>query len=457
MNFKKTQIKQTIEKILLVAQKNNGYIPISNINDASNFFAYLEGYPSWQAFVKDNVIKKNNFNHFPSVNSLEIKDGVSNETKKIILTAEFAEKILNQVRNKEYSENIVEVKECIDLDKKIILGFNYNKVTKAKDVYFLNKEDTIIFGESEVKNTIFNQFKDNKSSFVSIVSEKSDYLINPINEIFNTKLIDLILKDNQSIFEIMWLEMLNSIIKDFNKDIDIDFLIKSIELEFIVSYLIKNNKYNNGLAKEYLNSIEIFTKEQDVLEINNTSNELHLNSTFRIKELLKNIKTGYEEGIFGNSKERIVNFLNKKIPLKLFVPKNSSDQIYAIFNSVLNFSFKNYDISTQNFKKQNYGVWFICDNKNILKNELFKNIIQIKIFENILDAHLITEEQILFCKLDVFGLPEKDFLIYFYINTKNMDKNIFTEAGKELLSLPCDEFYLWQKANEQFNLNKITI
>ena len=38
-----------------------------------------------------------------------------------------------------------------------------------------------------------------------------------------------------------------------------------------------------------------------------------------------------------------------------------------------------------------------------------------------------------------------------------MENNIFTEAGKELTLISEEEYYLWQKDNEYFNLNKIII
>ncbi len=460
MNFKKTQIKQTIEKILLVAQKNNGVIPISNINDASNLFAYLEGYTSWQAYVKENIQKKNEDLFLKVLDYSGLDKPKIDKYFQINLNSDIADVLLNQLQEVPKIPENKNVDECKDLDKKIKLGFKYNKITKANDIFFLKKENTTVLGKSKIKNVILKQMRENNTAFVWLDDNKDgSYLLNPIEEIFKTKLIDVILKDNQSIFEIMWLGILNNINKEMNKDFDIDFLLNSIDLRFIISYLFSNDQYNinKNLVRKYLNSININFSDLSVTEINDESIRLHDLSKLRIESLLRNIKLGYDQKIFGEKKEKIINYLNEKKAIKIFVPNVENESIYSIFNSVLNFNFKNYDNSTKNLKKENYGVWFFYENKNILVNNHFQNIFSLKFTTNIVDFKKIDDEQILFGKLDAFNLPEKDFLIYFYLNTKNMENNIFTEAGKELTLISEEEYYLWQKDNEYFNLNKIII
>ncbi len=464
MNFKKTQIKQTIEKILLVAQKNNGSIPISNISEASNFFAYLEGYPSWQSYVQENSKNKNISKNHESHNlTSEFKSWEIPRSFNANFNPQFFNDLLCKLDNNpiEKSENVI--KEVKGLGKKINLGFKFNKITKYKDIFLLNKENTLLIGNSKIKDSIMNQIKNNRDAFIRVTDKNENaFYIDPIEEIIKTKLIDIILSSGgkESIYEVMWISIVNDIVQNFNKNVSIDFLFGTIDLKFLISYWVKidDSNLNKKMVKNYLETIGIQLIEKDFIEISGESINKHSQNIQKVKNLLNNLKRGYEIGIFKDTKESIFKCLLEKKSINLFIPYESSEYIFRIYEQILKFHFKNYDQLTRNFNKENFGVWFINQNKNIFSDGFeYRNIFSFRFFNNLSPSQIVYEEQILFCKLESFILPEKDFLIYFYVNTKNMDSNIFQEAGKSLLELNEEEYYLWQKDNLDYNLNKITI
>ncbi len=462
MNFKKTQIKQTIEKIMLVAQKNNGQIPISNIMDASNFFAYLEGFPSWNSFVEENLKSKKEVKDIDYTKGDEVKSWELPKNISFKLDSNYLDGLIDRLPSKKQNKQNIEIQEVKDLDKKITLGFKFNKVTKSKDILFLNKENTLIIGKAEIKDSIVEQMKNNKTAFIKISKEREDsYFINPIEEIFKTKVIGSILDSGvkKSLFDTIWVSMVHELNKDCNKEIDIDLLLNSIDLKFIISYFVKidESHINKKLIKKYLDNIGVKINNEEFIEINGEPINIHNQEIQKIKKLLRHIKLGYVEGIFSDTKETISDCLKSKKSINLFISDKESEYGCMIYNKVLEFNLQNYDNTTKNFKKENFGIWLINDNKNILKEEIiYQNIFSIRVFENIVNIHNIFEEQIIFGQLDAFNLIEKEFLLYFYLNT-NMEDNIFNEAGKLLLNLSNKDFYLWQKENKIFNLIKITV
>jgi hypothetical protein len=462
MNFKKTQIKQTIEKIMLVAQKNNGHIPIASIMDASNFFAYLEGYPSWSSYVQENMKSNTKIKDTDDSRMLDGKSWEIPKDIKIYLNSSYLDEVINRLKIKDKNKGLVDIQEVKDLDKKITLGFKFNKVTKSKDIFFLNKENTLMIGSPEIKDSIIVQMKDNKSAFIKTSNERENaYLLNPIEEIFKTKLIDAILGDEvkKSLFDAVWLSIIHEFSNDFDKEIDIDLLLNSIDLKFIIAYFVKisDSHINKKIIKSYLDNIGVKIDNEEFVEIKGDSISIHNQEIQKIKKLLRHIKLGYVEGVFSDTKEGISYCLRNKKSISLFISDKESDYGCMIYSKVLEFNFQNYDNSTKNFKKENFGIWFINNNKNILKGNLdYKNIFSLRMFDSIVSINNVFEEQIIFGKLSAFSLIEKDFMLYFYLNTKNMEDNIFNEAGKELLNLSDKDFYLWQKEDSSFNLIKIT-
>lgn len=447
---------------MYVANKNSGSIPISNIVDASNFFAYLEGYPSWGAYVEENL-KKSNLQNF--IISPAEKDETEIYEKDLDFKTDslFHKYLINKLTKKENTKKDILINEVRDLDKKIIIGYKFNKITKANDLFFLKKENTLIVGESKIRNSILNQMLENKTSFIHITNEKDNsLLINPIYEIFNSKLINNFFNyDNDiSSFQIIWVSLIKNLIEDYNKNINIEFLFESLELSFILNYYnyISEKNINKVLIKKYIESLGIET--DNTLSFKIDSNKLieHKKATKKIKNFLIEIKKGYESGLFSNKNFLIKNILNEKKSIKLYVPNEESEYIYYVYNQILNFNFNEYDNATYSFNKENFGIWIINDNKRILNNNCnFKNIFLIRIFDSLAEVKNINEEQILFSNHKFFNLPNKDFIVYFYINTKYMEKNIFNNAGEELLNMNKEDLFLWQKIDNSFILNKITI
>jgi len=457
--FTESQIRQIIEKVNHVAQSNNGIIHITKIEDAASLAAYIAGYSSWKQYrkanKKDSKLLELNF----SLENLENKNFNSltvDISPHIIL--EF-ESYLKSLQNKSIP---FELKENKQLLFKIAVGQNYNKLTKSNQTYFLNLENTCFIGNnSRFIDYVKANLKEQLQTVIEINSgNKSSEKLDPINEIFTSDYLEDFLTNgtqNNKNFIFIWGLLIKQLAKQFKLKFTADFLMKSLELDFILKAWCLLSKENNYLSKiliDYIKSLSLVKVDKSKINISKDSQEKHWENVKKIYFQLLIIKNAYDDGIFLYNGLKLIDCMISKKSIDIVIPNKTNGFIFNIIEFVLTSASAAYQKLVKGLDIKEHAIFIINKHENIrklpIKNDYVFCLAKLLPYESkMLDKF----EQIVFSKHLSFIEPSLEFIRNFYLNTTKIEDNIFTNSGKILLELDENSAYLWKKENKDSEIS----
>lgn len=463
MLFNESQIRVIIEKSLQIAKNNNGFISLPKTKDAIELANYIAGYSLKD--YKNNKNKENllfNFKINDENLNIVYKDIYVNISNSINIEIDlFFQKFQKKSLPKLIQENKKEF-------YKPVIGKSFNDITKYNTPSYLNIANTAFIGDSyffinKAKNSLQEEgqcvLEFNSNSDIDCLK------LNPINEIYSSLFLEDFfyqqsLPNNKPLF--IFGLIIKNIIEQTNIKINIDFLLKTINLEFFVKYwlYLNNNNNNHYLSKiilNYIKSLNIIQNEKNIF-LSKTAQEIHLNNFKSIINQLHLFEKAYDANIFSENGVDLLDLMKSKTSTNFFIPDNLHSLIYNYLDFLIFISSKSYSNIVQQFNIKKQAI-FVINKHNKLSVVKSKNN-YIYTFNQLFPQQtncLNDFNQIIFCHHSYYNEPNSDFLNYFYLNTEKIYDNIFFNSGEQLLKLKNNECFIWQKINQEEFLNKFTL
>lgn len=459
MKLSKNQIKEIIEKLLHISKSNNGVIPALNISEVSNIVAYLEGFPSWQHYLDYKSKEGRNFKGFFDLyfekNNTNASSS-SNLTIKLLPSIKFRERLLSNGFFEELT-----LKENKQIIAKIEIGSKVNSITKTREYHYLSLEDTAFIGENNlIGKKIKEQLASNTQTTIEFVDLDNGFSIDIINELFNTELFDVFFDSqeiNQKDFMFIWPLIIKQIAKQFKIKYDIDIVLETLTLGFLVNTwatLSEDNNFLSSILINYFKSLGDININGNELNFSREALASHEKNIEKIYLMLVEIKEGYKKGIFSKN-NKLIDFMINKQSVVVSVPKKDVFKHINIINSIIKFSVQKYNDIVKGKNAKEHIVFLLNEHKDLDKSFFnFKHVIMFN-FLNVENYYTINNiNQIIFSKHESFIKPNDNFLIDFYLNTIS-GENIFFNSGEKLLTLKEKNFYLWQQIENKKELFKL--
>jgi hypothetical protein len=490
------EINILINNIYNIAKKVNYNLQINSLDEAAMFAANLYGFSSWAEFKKAHKKEYESYT----------------ESKFIVKIPKFKEKkIVNhtyELQKKYIQDNpknfIYNLKESTSLPleilvgkKKELMGKTYQPVGFLTESYlvdgmleeehdkFLNKniewllekkQCFFLFGKLSQNN--INLLRDNDVKILS----KNSYAIDPIKEALESDNLESIfsiasLDDSQN-FNWLWINIVK-ILKDIYVW-DTDALLKSLEIEFLLSLredLLKHNEVIYKMLNQYLFKKCKINLENDGYVLSEESQVYHYHNIFLLKEKLEQIDNLYSKGYFSkkatiNIKENVYN------KVSTVFSDCSIDELKETYWEVCNTTFinalKDHNKDIKKFNPKIYSIWGIWFNISDIMNENIANEILMNNYCLNIGGYIIKEnppienwykefKQILFLKNNIKEYSST-WLKRAFNNTSLWEENICFNQFACLRNLKDDEAYIWKPKSimvipgtEEYEFKKIKL
>lgn len=300
-----------VEKLYTLSQLCDGNLVIKNKSAAADIYAHLLGYETWGALT-DERSKKSSSN----------KDGV---------------KFLNKDVQKLFKSSVFDVQGCNDLSyERAYVEKKYSKLDFRDRYSFESGDYNIGFNRKErggsfpvmmkSENALF--VGDDKGPALNFLNNHINYLLS--NNFFfvstGIKIVDMPLLNGEkdkvlvigknsgtldllgsilrqgsirelveiqeidnSLFLSGWLDFIDYCILEKKYNINFDFLINSLELEWIINYVVKEPGEGSMLLGVYLDDLEIDYRNKKNIEILASQYKKHFENISYVKDRLKKI------------------------------------------------------------------------------------------------------------------------------------------------------------------------
>lgn len=454
-HYKKEQIKEIIEKTFQISQKNNGLIPIENIEQATSFASYIAGFPSWNHYKKNlnfSLPKKTIDFSLSKKNNILIEKTLSFEVQPLEII-EFE----NLLKKEHSYEDSLPLQTNRAILSKIPLGFQYHPVLKQDKQFYLDTESTIFVGH---QFSLFYQLKSYLTDQNQCViyfhdqqkQKEQSFLLNPLAELFYSDIYhDIFHQYSNHLFLTIWFEILQYIIATYHVKITAEFLLKSLQIDFLTYLLFlfvsKKNQLNQILLS-YFKSIGVQIQKNSIL-FSIQAQQKHLDNIVPLQNLLLIFQEEYNKNTFSYDSHLISFYLENKKSIDFFIPSELPKPLFEIINLIIEKTSSNYKNKVEQYHKTEYCTFLLSSHDNVLMGLLNDYCIVWKYTQNYYDYSDF--HQIVFLQHQSFLQPPEKFLLYFYQNTPYFDDNLFFSSGQKLIELHQNECYLWKKNKNDLN------
>ncbi|NCQ51497.1 hypothetical protein GW796_06305 [archaeon] len=459
--FTESQIKQIIEKSLQTANVNNGVIPIVNIDAAASFAAYIAGFSSWKQYRREKRRESVKYDY-----KVEITERIDNNLSMVDISAKGIDSIKYLLTSQEkigLKKELVENKKTIF---KINVGKSYNAVTKATDTHYLKLENTCFIGSHYhfldiAKESLIEQ----NQCIIEITSNlKGEGKLDPINEIFNSEHLEDFLgnmSQDHKDFIFIWGLLIKQIGQQYKIKYTVDFLLKSLNLDFIIQFcglLLKENNFLANMILGYIRSIFDINMNLEKINISKEVNNLHWENIKEMYAKLTSFKDCYVAGIFSYNGCKVLDSMMQKNSINVGIPDKLSGFIYDSLGFLLMSAMVSYEKQVFGLNIKEYTVFIINKNENIRPKILLNNYVcSFNYIHEFRSKELSHYQQVVLSNHKSFIEPELKFIRDFYLNTKEITYNVFENLGRELLNLKPTEGFLWSRNSVDIKVNHFTI
>jgi hypothetical protein len=454
--FSESQIRQIIEKTNQIAVSNSGFIPISNLEDAAALAAYIAGYSSWKQYRKEQ--KKAGKLIFQSEVDVAENELKNFNIQTVGVDATDILELKERLRKNSHQKYIPEIKENKQLLYKIEVGQVYDKVTKATQICYLNLENTYFIGEN------YNFLKIAQNSLVeqdqTIIEfapgNKGSDKLDPINEIFSGEYLEDFLShgtyDNKS-FSFIWGLLIKQIYEQYKIKFTADFLLKTLELDFVMKswcMLYQEGNFLANMLMSYIKTLSQIKIEPSKIILSKESQEKHWENIKGINAQLNSLKQAYDENIFSYDGVKVLDSMIEKKSINISIPTKSEEFIFKVVDFIIDSSSRSYQKQVEGLDIKEHSIFLINKHEKITMNIIGNDYVFA--FSQLL-PHAVSKinnvEQVIFTRHDSFIEPSKEFLMKFYLSTSNVEKNLFANSGEVLIKMEDNISYLWKRESKE--------
>lgn len=452
--FTESQVRQIIEKSHQIASSNNGSIPISNLEDAASLAAYIAGYSSWKQYRKEQ--KK--------LGKLELKSEIQEDeaTSFNLLTIDSSpiailelKTYLKSLTNKESKPELKENKQLL---YKIEVGQVYNKLTKATQICHLDLENSCFVGDNfKFLGIAQNSLVEQLQTIIEFnAGNKQGEKLDPINEIFSGDYLEDFLsqgsQDNKN-FAFIWGLLVKQLFEQYKFKFTAEFLMKTLELEFVMKawcMLYQEGNFLANMLMGYIKSLPQIKIEPSKIILSKDAQEKHWENIKKIHSQLSVLKEAYDQNIFSYDGLKLIDCMVEKKNADISVSMKAKDFIFNVIDFVIDCASRSYQKHVEGLDAKEHAVFIINKheklNKVVHANDYVFSFVQLLPYAS---SQMSNFEQIIFTKHSSFIQPDNEFIIKFYMNTPNVEKNLFANSGEALINLEENYAYLWKKENKE--------
>ncbi len=450
--FSESQLRQVIEKSFYIAQSNNGSVPISKIDDAANFAAYIAGYSSWKKYRKSI---ENDFS-IAKLENESLDDKILFSNKYITINIESIQSLktkLSSISKIKKEEGLKENKQILS---KIYIAESYSKITKAHQPIFLNLQNTGFFGkDNSFINNVINELKQQQQSIIEFdASEDSNIKLDPLNELIVSDFWEDFIPHNSQDhkdFSVVWCLLIKQLSQQYKIKFTADLLLETLDLDFLIKYWVLLSQENNFLSNMlliYFKSLSIKKENDSKIKLNENQQKNHFKNIQNIKTQMTKVKDLYDSNIFSYNGLFLSEMFIKKEREKLNFPLTIDMFAFDIMSFLISSVVFTYQKQVESLDIKEHAVFLVNKhpllNKKLVKSDyvVYFSLIAEGDLDNIIDF-----EQIVFCKQNTFINLSSDFIHKFYLNTPMIEKNLFANYGKVLMELKEGNAFLWKRSS----------
>ncbi len=466
--FTKSQINELIKKILYIAQNNNDRIEVSSYEEAAQVCAYVAGYNSINEFLSsEENSSKDTVSIFKCIeNNEEFKQEKEFKDITVNLNIEEIQNLNMYLSRYNKNKNQRNIKENINILSKLNIGYKYNPITKYSDNIFINTENTLFYSNSNLFfEKIKNDLMEQKQTIINLIEsskfdgETDNYLIDPINEIFNGVFLEEIFEDeilDHKGFIFVWFLMIQQIKEKFNINFNLELLYQTLDLDFVIkisTILAKDSNFLSSMILNYIKSLSNVVIEKNKIKIPKESVKKHDSNCKKLLSLFDYFDWGYKNNKFKINDNSLFSIMLEKKSININVENQ------RLFNLLLEKSISKYDKTLNGLEIKEHIV-FILDDFGLIKKPIKSNyVIQfIRSDSNIKNNNFEDFNQILFSKQNSFTNFSNEFLAKVMNNSKLIEKNIFYANAQDLIYLEEKNGFIFKKTKpfeEVYELIKI--
>ena len=460
--FSESQVRQIIDKASQVANQNNGFIPINNLEDSAAFAAYIAGYSSWKQYRKDH--KKSEH--------IEFKSNLKNEETKNfdVATIDISPTAILDLKStfkKMYSSSYLpSLQENKQLLYKIEVGQMYDKLTKATQLCYLNLENTFFVGENNnflkiAQNSLIEQ---SQTIIEFNQNNKEGIKLNPIEEIFSGDYLEDFLssenQDNKS-FSFIWGLVIKQLSEQYKIKFTADFLIETLDLGFILKtwcMLYQEGNFLANMMMTYIKSLSQIKIEPSNVVLSRVAQENHWENIKGLYQQLVEFKTAYSKGVFSYDGVKLLDCMIEKKSVEInILPKNEM-YLFNVIDFIIKSASQSYQKQIDNLNVKEHAVFIINRNENLNPQIINNDYVFLFAQTSSTNIHNLKEyEQILFTKHRSFIVPNNEFISKFYLTTPNIEKNLFANSGEALVNLEDNIAYVWKRENKEADIGSFIL
>lgn len=457
-SYTESQIRQMVEKISQIAEKNKGFIKINRIEDAASMAAYIAGYSSWQQYRKDQKKKKSK--NEISIETNDEKNQIEEDMFSACHIDISSQEILifkdSLQQLQKYSRLSPDFQENRQIISNLLIGEKSNKVTKSKEIFSLNIEPTLFMGNDfTFINSVKEQLIEQKQCILEFSSDKKEnsntFKLDPLNEIYCSEFFDILFDiqhQNYKDFGFLWSMIIKQITQQYYIKLNVEFLLKTLDLDFLVKFwllLSHESHFLSNMIGQYFKNLSSINLQTNQVYVSASAQKKHWDNTIYLRKRLELLKEAYKSNIFSyNGQSLLVAFANKK-NVQLYLPSKIEPFILKCVNLVMQNCIQVYEKSVAGLNTKYHQIFIVNKHEDLLKididSEYFVYFCHAYPHQNFL---LSSFSQIIFTKHHVFHDLNPEFIIKFYLNTQDLTENIFAKSGDILLNLNKNEAYLWK-------------
>ncbi len=460
-NFTESQIRQVMEKVFQIANKNNGKIPIYKLDDAATLAAYIAGYSSWKQYRKEH--KKETI--LTSISVEDKKEQKEFTTKKVEVSPENIVDLKKRFTDLPILNKKAEIKENKKNIYKIIVGKDYNTVTKSNEFKNIWVENTCFVGSETIfLDSAKNSLMEDIQPIIEFSSKSGKDKIDPINEIFSGDYLEDYLGGSSSDhrdFQFIWGFLIKHLSQQYKMKFTANFLLETLELEFVVSIwslLSQENSFLGGMLLTYIKSISNIKNEGFTISLSGEAQKKHWDNVVKIRSKLKELQKAYEDGVFSYEGNFLGNYIVEKKSASIYIPEKSNKLVLNTVDFLIETTSLAYSKLVEGLSIKDHAVFIFNTHESLNKLPIESDYVfffsQILPFEI---SKLYFYNQVVFSKHQSFIEPNEDFLKKFYFKTKIINENIFANSGDFLINLDQNSAYLWQKEYKEAETSSFSL
>lgn len=446
-NYNKEQIKEIIEKSLQISQKNHGSIPLNSIEQATTFASYIAGFPSWNHYKKSLESQSKQNISFSNQTKPPYFDNILSFNIEPIQIFNFENSFPKTIPLEIYKESPSNPM----ILSRIPLGFKYNHILKQNESFYLDIESSVFIGNQfSLFTNIQSYLKEQNQTILffhhELDQKNNSSYFNPLAELLYSDIYhDIFSNYSNHLFLTIWFELIQYLVTSYHIKITAEFLINSLNLEFLTSLLFllvsKKNQLNQILLS-YFKSLSIQIQKNSVT-FSIESQKKHYENILPLQNLLFIFQKEYDKKTFSYDAPLLSSYLNNKKSAEFYLEKNLPSALLKILNIIIEKTANNYKNKVEKYQKNEHCVFFLSSHENLLNKPFNDYCIVWKYTQTYNDYSEFY--QIVFLQHKSFIQPPEKFLLYFYQNTPYFEDNLFFSSGQKLIQLSKNECYLWKK------------